>query len=281
MSLLGSRSGARALGAEAHDRIAEVLDADPVAGCLVAERFEVHGAHGLSLGASFWGVGGGRDALAFVGGNLVPLSGDPAALRRLAVPLARRGRTVASMVGTSSLVLPLWEALMPSWGVAREVRPDQPLLICSGTTGVTPDPRVRPVGTGVLTEYFPAAVAMFTEEVGVDPRRGDNGTGYRARVTDLMRRGLAFAIVEDGRILFKAEVGALSSRVALIQGVWVDPAHRGSGIAAPALAAVVRHIRDVLGRLPALYVNRHNVPALATYHRVGFHQVGTFASVLF
>lgn len=281
MSLLGSRGGARALGAESYDRIAELLDADPVAGCLVAERFEVHGAQGPALGGSFWGVGGGRDALAFVGGNLVPLSGDPASLRRLAVPLARRGRTVASMVGASSLVLPLWDALSATWGPAREVRADQPLLVCDDPPAVPPDPRVSPIAPGRLGEYYPAAVAMFTEEVGVDPRRGDDGTGYRARVTDLMRRGLAFGIVEDDRIVFKAEVGALSSRVALIQGVWVDPTRRGEGVAAPALAAVVRHIRMVLGRVPALYVNRHNRPARATYNRVGFRQVGTFASVLF
>jgi predicted GNAT family acetyltransferase len=31
----------------------------------------------------------------------------------------------------------------------------------------------------------------------------------------------------------------------------------------------------------SLYVNDFNAPALATYRRVGFRQVGTFASVLF
>jgi len=36
-----------------------------------------------------------------------------------------------------------------------------------------------------------------------------------------------------------------------------------------------------LRRIPSLYVNHHNVSARAAYKRVGFRQVGTFASVLF
>jgi predicted GNAT family acetyltransferase len=31
----------------------------------------------------------------------------------------------------------------------------------------------------------------------------------------------------------------------------------------------------------SLYVNAYNLPALAAYRRVGFRQVGTFATVLF
>jgi len=34
-------------------------------------------------------------------------------------------------------------------------------------------------------------------------------------------------------------------------------------------------------RVPSLYVNQYNRAARRTYDRIGFHQVGTFASVLF
>lgn len=273
--------GARTLGAAQRDRVAEALAADPVAGCLVAERFEACGMDRAALGGAFWGVGGGRDAVAFVGGNLIPLSGTPAALRQLAAGLGRRRRMVASMVGAAEQVLPLWQFLEPRWGPAREVRPDQPLLTCAAPPQVAPDPAVEQVPPHRIDEYLPAAVAMFTEEVGVDPRRGDGGAGYRRRVQELMIRGQAFARFDGDRLVFKAEIGALSSQVAMIQGVWVDPESRGSGLAAPAVAAVVRHIQDVLHRLPSLYVNHHNLPARAAYHRVGFDQIGTFASVLF
>lgn len=271
----------RALGPAHQVRVVQALAADPVAGCLVAERFETFGMDRTGLGGEFWGVAGGRDAVAFLGGNLIPLSGDPAALRQLAAGIGRRRRTVASLVGSASQVLPMWQFLEPKWGPARDVRPDQPLMVCRVPPKVPADERVEQVPVHLIEDYLPAAVAMFTEEVGVDPRRGDDGAGYRARVQDLMLRGNAFAIFVDGRVVFKAEIGALSSRAAMIQGVWVDPAYRRRGIAAPGVAAVVRHIQQDLGRLPSLYVNRRNYPARAAYRSVGFEQVGTFASVLF
>ena len=114
---------------------------------------------------------------------------------------------------------------------------------------------------------------MFTEEVGVDPRPGDGGRGYRARVAELLSAGRAFARFEGDEVVFKAEIGALSSRVALIQGVWVasGPARPGPGRAGT--AAVVAAAQR-LGRLPSLYVNQHNVAARAAYHRVGFARAG-------
>lgn len=273
-------SGARQLGRSAAGAVDGALQADPVGGCLVASRFELAGMDRQLLGGSFWGVDGGRSALCFVGANLVPLAGDGPPLATLADALGRRGRVCASIVGRAEPTLPLWERLAPAWGYAREVRPDQPLLVCPDAPATAPDPEVVRVGVDRLDDYFPAAVAMFTEEVGTDPTVGDGGRGYRARVAGLLSAGRAFARFDGRQVVFKAEIGALSSRVALIQGVWVHPAWRGRGVAAPGTAAVVREAQQ-LGRLPSLYVNAHNTPARAAYARVGFHQVGTFASVLF
>jgi predicted GNAT family acetyltransferase len=73
----------------------------------------------------------------------------------------------------------------------------------------------------------------------------------------------------------------VAGRVAQVQGVWVEPAQRGRGLAAPGVAAVVRATRREVAPVVSLYVNSYNAPALATYRRVGFEQVGTFATVLF
>ena len=70
---------------------------------------------------------------------------------------------------------------------------------------------------------LPACIAMFTEEIGVSPLAGDGGALYRARVTELVTQGRAYARIEDGRVLFKAEVGAATSPVCQVQGVWVRP----------------------------------------------------------
>ena len=92
---------------------------------------------------------------------------------------------------------------------------------------------------------LPAAVAMFTEEVGVSPLRVDGGAGYRARVAELVRAGQSLAWIEDGEVLFKAEIGAVSRAACQVQGVWVAPAYRGRGIGTAGTAAVVEYARSV------------------------------------
>jgi len=271
---------ARILGPANGSEVARVLASDPIAGCLVAARFEQAGMDPQALGGQFWGVGGGRDGVCFDGPNMVPLSGDKHSVKAFAQAASRSGRRCASILGSADLVLPLWDRLSGRWGPAREVRADQPLLACTERAQCAADPLMQPVSMSAIEAYYPAAVAMFTEEVGVDPRRPDGGVGYRARVEELIRSGRSFARFEGGKVLVKAEIGAVSSRAALIQGVWVAPEHRGRGLAASAVATVVQHIQS-MGRIPSLYVNSHNFSARTAYKRVGFRQVGTFASVLF
>ena len=122
---------------------------------------------------------------------------------------------------------------------------------------------------------------MFTEEIGVSPLAGDGGALYRARVTELVTQGRAYARIEDGRVLFKAEVGAATSRVCQVQGVWVDPSLRGRGLSVGGTAAVAALAQAQVAPVVSLYVNDFNTAARRAYERVGFRQVGTFTSVLF
>ena len=256
------------------------LDADPVASCMVAARVEAVGLDPWRLGGELWASGHGADALCFSGANLVPICGDRQAIRAFADRARRVGRVCSSLVGRSELVLPLWEELAPIWEPAREIRPDQPLMVLDGAPSVAPDPQVRTVRIAELERYLPAAVSMFTEEVGVDPRAGDGGAGYRARVAELITSGRAFARFHDGEVVFKAEIGALSRHVGQIQGVWVHPAWRGRGLGTAGTAALTQVLAG-MGRRSSLYVNAFNAPARASYQRIGFGQIAQFATVLF
>lgn len=132
-----------------------------------------------------------------------------------------------------------------------------------------------------LDALFPASVAMFTEELGISPLAADGGAAYRRRVASLIGQGRAFVLMDQGEVVFKAEVGVVSQDVAQIQGVWVHPGHRGQHLSEPGMAAVVDLTRRRFAPTVTLYVNDYNHAALATYHRVGFEQVGEFATVLF
>ena len=161
------------------------------------------------------------------------------------------------------------------------MRPRQPLLVADGPPLVPVDPGVRPVLRSELDLLLPACVAMFTEEVGVSPLAGDGGALYRARVEELVGQGRAYARIERGQVLFKAEVGAASGAACQVQGVWVAPHLRGHGLGACGTAAVVELARARVAPLVSLYVNDFNTAARRAYEKVGFRAAGVLASVLF
>jgi predicted GNAT family acetyltransferase len=266
--------------------VLRLLATDPVAGCVLAGRIESTGTAASSLGVPLWGFGAGRtlEAVCLAGANLIPFAvagAEGAAAVAFAERARRAGRRCSTIVGPAAAVAPLWDLLAPYWGPARDHRPNQPLLAIDGPPAVPPEPRVRPVRPAELETLMPAAVAMFTEEVGVSPLRVDGGAGYRARVAELVRAGQSLAWIEHGEVLFKAEIGAVSRAVCQVQGVWVAPAQRGRGIGTAGTAAVVEYARTVLAPVVSLYVNDFNGPARAAYRRVGFREVGQYSSVLF
>lgn len=276
-------AGARVVDDSDYPSIRHVLSADPVASCMVAARVEAAGLDPHRLGGQLWAARAtrGEPGLCFSGANLIPVSGDAAAMRAFADRAMQRRRTCSSVVGPSHTVLPLWDELTHEWGPAREVRPDQPLMATADPPRVVPDLRVRRVRPDELDAYLPAAVAMFIEEVGVDPRADDGGAAYRARVAETIAAGRAFARFEDGHVVFKAEIASLSASVGQIQGVWVHPDRRGRGLGTGGTAWLTSWLVNDLGRTASLYVNAYNTAALACYRKIGYRQVGEYATVLF
>ncbi|MFE2431348.1 GNAT family N-acetyltransferase [Streptomyces sp. NPDC059373] len=262
----------------------EVLNRDPVANAFVASRVNVAGLDPWRLGGEMWGwyAGGRLTSLCYAGANLVPICAGPEAIRAFAERARRTGRRCSSIVGPAEPTAELWSLLERSWGPAREVRTRQPLMVTRALPAeIAPDPLVRRVRRDEIDLIMPACVAMFTEEVGVSPLAGDGGLLYQARVAELVTTGRSFARIENGRVVFKAEIGAVTRHACQIQGVWVAPEHRGRGLSETGMSAVLHYaLRDV-SPVASLYVNDYNAPARAAYRRVGFTEVGAFMSVLF
>jgi predicted GNAT family acetyltransferase len=246
---------------------------------MVASRVADYGIEPSAIGGVLWTNQQPAESLCYAGPNLIPLRGDSGALHAFADKAMSTARRCSSLVGRAELVMPMWQRLEPAWGQARDVRERQPLMALSTAPQCAMDPTVRPVRADELDAYLVAAIDMFIGEVGIDPRIGDGGRGYRRRVAGLIAAGRAWARFDHGQVVFKAEVGSQSPAVGQIQGVWVHPDWRGKGLGTAGTAtlasAVVRS-----GRTASLYVNSFNTVARATYARIGFQQVGTFATVL-
>ncbi|SDJ40393.1 hypothetical protein SAMN05421874_101703 [Nonomuraea maritima] len=276
-------SASRVLDDNDRDEVLALLDSDPVANVFVASRVRAVGLNPARLGGQMWGFGprGGLVSLCYAGANMVPVNAGPEAVHAFADRARRQGRRCSSIVGPVEAVSLLWERLEPHWGRARAIRRAQPVMATTSKSAVAADPLVRRVRPEEFDILLPACVAMFTEEVGVSPNLGDGGALYRARVAELIRIGRSYARIDDGRVVFKAEVGAVTPQACQIQGVWVDPELRGRGHAVAGMAAVVEATLGCFAPVVTLYVNDFNASARAVYRKVGFHEVDTFMSVLF
>jgi predicted GNAT family acetyltransferase len=265
------------------DEVIATCDRDAVANVFVSSRIRNAGLDPRRLGAQVWGYydAGRLTSLCYSGANLVPVEATPEAVDAFAERARVQGRRCSSIVGQAEAVTQLWGLLAPTWGRPREVRAAQPVLTISGAPLVAPDPLVQTVRPNQVEVMLPACIAMFTEEVGVSPIGPDGGAAYRARVSELIRAGRSFARIENGQVLFKAEIGAATPLACQVQGVWVPPEARGRGHAVHGMAAVVTAALASLAPVVTLYVNDFNAPARAAYRRVGFTQAGTFMSVLF
>jgi hypothetical protein len=272
----------RQLGDAERDAAERVLDRDPYAAAQVAERVGAHGLAWWRADGRILGYGGRQpDALCWVGAHVTPVLAGPLAVAAFADLLGGEQRTCSSIVGRADGVLGLWERLRVPWGHERDVRPDQPLLVADAPPAVAAHPEVRLVRPSEVDLLFPAAVAMYTEEVGVSPLLGDAGRGYRRRVAELVRARRAYLRIIDGEVIFKAELAVVTRHTAQVQGVWVAPHWRGQGIATTGMAAVMRDALRRVAPTVSLYVNDFNTPARRVYDRCGFRRVGSFATVLF
>ncbi|MFI6811989.1 GNAT family N-acetyltransferase [Nonomuraea sp. NPDC050328] len=276
-------SASRVLDDNDRDEVLALLDSDPVANVFVASRVRMVGLNPARLGGQMWGFGprGALVSLCYAGANMVPVNAGPEAVAAFADRARRQGRRCSSIVGPVEAVEPLWERLEPYWGRARAIRWRQPVLATSRKPPVAADPLVRRARPDDFDVVLPACVAMFTEEVGVSPNLGDGGALYRTRVSELIRIGRSYVRIEDGRVVFKAEIGAVTPQACQIQGVWVAPERRGEGHAVAGMAAVVEASLACFAPLVTLYVNDFNHAARAVYRKVGFREVDTFMSVLF
>ncbi|TNU77303.1 GNAT family N-acetyltransferase [Miniimonas arenae] len=275
-------SGARPLRPEDLGAAYALCARDPVAAVLASVRLDESGVRSYA-GAGAWGTfeHGELQALAWVGPNIVPVSPSGRGLDQIAGAVIEQGRRFASLVGDATAVHAVWNRLALAWPEPRQVR-EQPSLALATPPRIPGDVRVRPARPDEIDVMLPASVAMFTEEYGYSPLSA--GGGYAARVRQLLEAGRSFVVMEGegptARVLFKAEIGAMSLGVAQIQGVWVAPDARGRGLGAAGTAAVVERARELGARTVSLYVNDYNTAARRTYRRVGFDQVGGYTTIV-
>ena len=262
-----------------------LLDRKPLENLFIQARLDAAGLDRARLGCAVlgWFESDELTALCYTGANLVSVDADARALDAFCEQLGPR-RGSASIMGAVDQTRGLYERLATRWGDSwshpREIRAHQPLMAADSLPLIVPDRRVHAMEPSLLAPYVKAAVAMYTEEVGVSPLDGTRG--YENYVHNLVMMGRAFGAYDPDRkqVWFKSDIGCAHEWACQIQGVWLDPQLRGRGMAEPAMAQVLALCLRAYPTV-SLYVNDFNTRARRLYEGLGFRTVSELATVLY
>ena len=218
------------------------------------------------------------EGVTYIGGNLIPAISSRAALLSLVDHLRSKQYKFSSIVGELRTVFDLWELISHLYSEPRAIRQSQPLLSLRGVPKISGNPLVHPATLADLEEVVEVGIAMFTAEVGEVPDYVD----YRSRSIELIGAGrtLISRDLDNGKIIFKSDIGAIGAGAYQIHGVWVDPAQRGKGLGSAGIATLVEY-GNRFAPIASLYVNDFNHAARASYHKVGFEKVAELATIFF
>jgi len=109
-------------------------------------------------------------------------------------------------------------------------------------------------------------------ESGTDPMVKDR-TGFLERSARRIEMGRTFVVIEDGKLLFKADIIAEADGIAYLEGVYVAPESRGKGIGAKCLSKLTLML---MGRAEKVCMlsNVGFETAHRSFTKAGFHVSG-------
>jgi uncharacterized protein len=139
-------------------------------------------------------------------------------------------------------------------------------------------PGLRRATLDNLHLVMPAHAEMAHAESGINPLEVDPA-GFRMRLARRIEQGRVWVWIEQGRLIFKADVISETPEVNYLEGVYIDPAERGKGYG---LRCMKQLSRTLLARTKALclLVNEDNQEAISLFYRAGY-KVSSYYDTIF
>ncbi len=222
---------------------------------------------------------GNLESAIMYGPNLVPVNMTEIASAEFGKFLGQLTNRCASIVGAKSDVVSIWSNVKSFFPEPRLLRETQILFVLENVLPILPDTKVRSVDDSDLEAYVSASIEMFAGEVGLVPA---DLVEYRQRVRSQIVAKFSYGwFSEDGRVLFKVDVGSKFDGACQLQGVWLHPDLRGKGYSTQLLHMAINLIQKEHATKITLYVNDFNSPAIALYQRLGFTNHNEFQTIFF
>jgi ribosomal protein S18 acetylase RimI-like enzyme len=119
-----------------------------------------------------------------------------------------------------------------------------------------------------LGMLLPVQAEMAFEESGVNPMEKDPN-GFRLRCARRIEQGRVWVLIENGQLIFKADIMSDTPEVVYLEGIYVAPEERGHGIGRRCLSQLTRNLL-ARTKTVSLLVNEQNETASDFYLKAGF-----------
>ncbi|MGH9931981.1 MAG: GNAT family N-acetyltransferase [Pyrinomonadaceae bacterium] len=119
-----------------------------------------------------------------------------------------------------------------------------------------------------LELVMPVQAQMAFEESGINPMEKDL-EGFRQRCTRRIEQGRTWVAVADGKLLFKADIISDTAAVTYLEGIWVNPEERGTGLGRRCMSQLAQTLLSGSESI-CLLVNEKNTAAQHFYQRAGY-----------
>jgi ribosomal protein S18 acetylase RimI-like enzyme len=119
-----------------------------------------------------------------------------------------------------------------------------------------------------LEMLLPVQAQMAFDESGVNPMEKDQN-GFRLRCARRIEQGRVWVLIENGRLIFKADIISDTPEVVYLEGIYVAPEERGSGTGRRCLSQLTRNLL-MRTKAVSLLVNEQNQTASDFYQKAGF-----------
>ena len=128
-----------------------------------------------------------------------------------------------------------------------------------------------------LELVMPVQAQMAFDESGINPLEKDP-QGFRQRCARRIEQGRTWIVLEDGKMLFKADLISETDDVGYLEGIWVNPANRGSNLGLRCMSQLARTLLTTKKSL-CLLVNETNSRAQDFYKRAGYKLRGVYDTI--
>lgn len=151
-----------------------------------------------------------------------------------------------------------------------------PRLLCrellleqtSASVSLTAVPGLRLANLADLSHVINVNASMAFAESGVNPLTRDPA-GFRERSARRIKQRRNWVWIENDRLIFKADTIAQTPEVSYLEGVYVDPEHRGKGYGLRCISQLTRLLLERTGSI-CLTVNAKFSDIQTFYSKAGY-----------